>query len=76
MFKFNLQNYVKYYEYDENDASDLEEDVEQDTSHNLETNPNMRSMKLPKSVHDNLNAFHGNFLSLMKNKSFQSKLTT
>ena len=31
VFKFNLQNYVKYYEYDENDASDLEEDVKQDT---------------------------------------------
>ena len=37
-------------------------------------NPNMRSMKLPKSVHEDLNAFHGNFLTLMKNKSFQNRV--
>jgi hypothetical protein len=31
------------------------------------------SMKLPKSVHDDLNTFHHKFLNLIKNKSFESK---
>lgn len=61
VFQFDLSSYVEHYKYDEEDNSDNDEEIEQftaDTSiQGAQQNPNSKSMKLPKSVHENLNAF-------------------